>query len=157
MTLTCKYWWQRSEQHKNGPAVEYKNGNTCWYQNDKLHRDDGPAIEYADGGTEWYQRGELHRDDGPAVVNTTGKHWYQNDEWHRDDGPAIELASGSNYWYKNGMQHRTDGPAIEYADGYIEWCIDGIELTPAEFAAKILDEETATMWKISGYCWPFDF
>jgi hypothetical protein len=30
-------------------------------------------------------------------------------------------------------------------------------LTPAEFAAKVLNKETALLWKISGYCWPFDF
>jgi hypothetical protein len=30
-------------------------------------------------------------------------------------------------------------------------------LTPTEFAAKFLDEEHALLWKMSGYCWPFDF
>jgi hypothetical protein len=26
-----------------------------------------------------------------------------------------------------------------------------------EFAARVLDKETALLWKISGYHWPFDF
>ena len=32
----------------------YDNGTQCWYQNDKLHREDGPAIEYAGGYKAWY-------------------------------------------------------------------------------------------------------
>jgi hypothetical protein len=33
----------------------------------------------------------------------------------------------------------------------------GARLTTAEFAAKVLDKETTLLWKMSGYCWPFDF
>jgi hypothetical protein len=84
------------------------------------------------------------------------KFWYQNGQYHRDGGPAIEYVDGDKFWYKHGKLHRTDGPAIECADIAIEWWIDDGELTIAEFAAKVLDTETATMWKMSGYCWPFD-
>jgi len=45
--------------------------------------------------------------------------------FHRLDGPAIEYADGSIEWRVNGNLHRLDGPAVEYADGYKEWCIDG--------------------------------
>jgi hypothetical protein len=111
------------------------------------------------GDKVWRTReGQLHRDNGPAIEYTTGdKFWYQNGERHRTYGPAIELADGGAVWYKHGKLHRQDGPAIEYADGKHEWWIDGIKLTPAEFAANFIDEETALLWKMSGYCWPFDF
>ncbi len=33
----------------DGPAIEYVNGDKCWYQNGKLHRDDGHAVEWANG------------------------------------------------------------------------------------------------------------
>ena len=39
---------------EDGPAVEYANGDKCWYLNDKLHREDGPAVEYANGDKVWY-------------------------------------------------------------------------------------------------------
>jgi hypothetical protein len=82
--------------------------------------------------------------------------WYQNGKRHRTDGPAIEWANGNNEWYQNGKLHRTNGPAIEVADR-IEWRINGIELSVVDYAAKVLDKETATLWKMSRYCWPFDF
>jgi hypothetical protein len=112
-----------------------KHGNEFWYKNGKLHRTDGPASTYTTGDTHWYNTGKLHR----------------------DNGPAVEYADGYVCWYQNGNRHRTDGPAVEYADGYVCWWIDGIELTCNEFAAKVLDEETATLWKMSGHHWPFDF
>ena len=36
--------------------VEY-NGDTFWYINGKLHREDGPAVEWANGSKEWYLNG----------------------------------------------------------------------------------------------------
>jgi hypothetical protein len=109
------------------------------------------------GDKTWRKDGNLHRIDGPAVEWVSGsKFWYQNGKLHRDDGPAVEYVDGDKFWYQRGNLHRTDGPAAE-CDGKLEWWINYRQLTPAEFAAKILDEETATMWKISGYCWPFDF
>jgi hypothetical protein len=110
-------------------------GSKYWYKNDKLYRDGSPAIERADGSNFWYQKGKRHR----------------------TDGPAVEFANGDKFWYKNGKLHRTDGPAVTAATGNTGWWIDDNELTPAEFAAKVLDNETAMIWKMSGYCWPFDF
>ena len=37
-----------------------------------LHREAGPAVEYIDGTSLWYQDGVLHRKDGPATVRATG-------------------------------------------------------------------------------------
>jgi hypothetical protein len=105
----------------------------------------------------WYKNGKLHRDGGPAVCQDGGKFWYKNGKRHREDGPAIEWASGNKEWYVNGMLHRTDGPATEYNTGHIGFWVNDTLWTHTEFAAKILDKETAMLWKMSGYCWPFDF
>jgi hypothetical protein len=105
----------------------------------------------------YFKDGVLHRDDGPAVEALNGdNYWVSDGKLHREDGPAIELAA-SSLWYRRGKKHRTDGPAVEYIDGSIFWYIDGTNLAPAEFAAAVLDKETAMLWKISNYCWPFDF
>jgi len=54
-------WWYKPGTeilHRlDGPAVEYTNGFTAWYQDGKLHRLDGPAIEDADGFKAWYIEG----------------------------------------------------------------------------------------------------
>ena len=85
----------------------------------------------------WWLNNERHRIDGPAIERTDGyKAWYQNGERHRTDGPAIECTDGHKEWYQNGKLHRTDGPAVEYSDGYKAWCLEGIELTEAEFNVK---------------------
>jgi hypothetical protein len=139
-----------------------KDGNRIWRTADgELHRTDGPAIEYAyeyaGGYTAWYQHNKLHRDNAPAIEYINGdKYWYQNGKKHRTDGPAVSYINGGAFWYKHGKLHRVDGPAIEYVGRYELW-VNGIALTHAEFASRILDEETALIWKMSGYCWPFDF
>ena len=38
----------------------------------QLHREAGPAVEYTDGTSLWYQSGVLHRTNGPATVRATG-------------------------------------------------------------------------------------
>ena len=51
-----------------------------YYKDGKLHRKDGPAIEYPNGDKEWYLNGELHREDGPAIEYPNGGNvWYLND------------------------------------------------------------------------------
>lgn len=41
--------------HNEGePAIEYKDGDKCWYQHDRRHRLDGPAVEYTDGRKSYY-------------------------------------------------------------------------------------------------------
>lgn len=51
--LHAKYCWFIKDTnifHNEGePVFEYKTGDKCWYQHDKLHRLDGPAVEEANG------------------------------------------------------------------------------------------------------------
>ena len=51
----------------------YKNGNTEWWLNGELHREDGPAVECSDGTKSWYLHGKRHREDGPALVLVDGE------------------------------------------------------------------------------------
>jgi hypothetical protein len=39
---------------EDGPAVEWANGDKCYYINGKLHREDGPALEFANGDKAYY-------------------------------------------------------------------------------------------------------
>ena len=73
----------------------------------QLHRDDGPAVEYADGVTAWYQNNLLHRTDGPAVEwkNGGGRIWFMNGQKHRLDGPAVEYPNGCRLWYLYGVEY----------------------------------------------------
>jgi hypothetical protein len=43
---------------EDGPAIEYTNGDKCWYINGKRHREDGPAIERVSGHKSWYINGK---------------------------------------------------------------------------------------------------
>jgi hypothetical protein len=113
----------------------YINGDKQWHKDGELHRIDGPAVEHANGDTQWYQFGQLHR----------------------EDGPAIEWANGDKYWWYHGKRHRTDGPAVISAGYYLGWWVNGVIMTPAKFAATVLDKEAAMLWKMGGYCWPFEF
>lgn len=55
---TRRYYNRAGQRHReDGPAVEYADGVTAWYQNNLLHRVDGPAVEYANGSKEWYING----------------------------------------------------------------------------------------------------
>ena len=71
-----------------------KDGNRFWKnEKDELHRVEGPAIEWSDGEKCWYRNEWLHRIDGPAIEYRSGtKEWYENDQLHRIDGPAVEWA-----------------------------------------------------------------
>ena len=58
------------------------------------------------GETRWFLDGRLHRNDGPAYINSAGeKAWYQNGNRHREDGPAIKYAGGHKSWYLNGVNY----------------------------------------------------
>ena len=54
-----KFWFNESNQYHNeyGPAVIWKNGNTEWYFNGKLHRLDGPAVIWNIYEPEWWING----------------------------------------------------------------------------------------------------
>ena len=57
-----KYCWYIEGTYiihnEDEPAIEYKNGNKCWYQHNKYHRTDGPAIEYTDGHKYYWINGD---------------------------------------------------------------------------------------------------
>jgi hypothetical protein len=38
--------------------------------------------------------------------------------------------NGDKRWHLNGLFHREDGPAIEWADGILEWYLNGNSLDP---------------------------
>jgi hypothetical protein len=81
-------------------------GDSYWYINGKLHREDGPAMITSDGIKRWFLKGEYHREDGPAIEYPNGdKSWYLNGKYHREDGPALEFSDGVNSWYKNGQPY----------------------------------------------------
>jgi len=61
-------------------------------------------MECINGNTHWYLDGVLHREDGPASVWSNGdKVWYKHGIIHRDNGPAVECGSGDQHWYINGV------------------------------------------------------
>ena len=65
------------------------------------------------GDTFWYINGELHRENGPAIELADGYKWYINGELHREDGPAVEYADGRKGWYINGEQLTEDEHKIK--------------------------------------------
>lgn len=82
-------------------------GDKVWSTEfDVLHREDGPAIEWPDGTTFWYQHGNLHREDGPAIDHTSGYgEWWFNNILHRADGPAVVYKNGTKEWWFNGIEY----------------------------------------------------
>jgi hypothetical protein len=97
-------------------------------------------ITAKDGTKRWFNsKGELHRLDGPAAVDLDGStHWYVNGKLHRVDGPARELVGYSRSWWLQGKRHRLDGPARETTEGHVEWYVDDIEVTEAEYPQAVL-------------------
>lgn len=80
----------------------------------------------------WYNsNNQLHRDnDQPAVIGPNYQAWYVNGVRHRDnDQPAVikKCKDGSNLaYFNNGKIHRDNGnPALVYADGSMEWFVNG--------------------------------
>ncbi len=154
-----KYWFNDAKQlHREGglPAIEYSNGDKCWYVNGLAHRDDDlPATELVNGYKEWYVNGIIHREnDLPAAEDINGnKWWYVNGKLHRKgNSPAVETENG-NFWYKNDELHREGGlPAIEYSNGDKEWWVNGVNITTIQKkyleARRIRAEKRIYFWII---------
>lgn len=76
------------------------------------------------------------------IVDTDGSIYYGKDLlsinsflFHREDGPAIEYADGRIEYWVEGKLHREDGPAIVYPgvdNGYC-WFLNGELMTYEEF------------------------
>ena len=80
-----------------------KDESKRWYLNGQFHREDGPAIEYKNGDTEWFINGIHHREDGPAIDCKDGtSFWIRRNKLHRLDGPAAKHDDGSSYWFIHG-------------------------------------------------------
>lgn len=48
-----KYYRNNEKLHRtDGPAIEYANGDKCWFVNGMCHNTEGPAVEYTANGTE---------------------------------------------------------------------------------------------------------
>ena len=71
---TRRYYNRAGQRHReDGPAVEYADGVTAWYQNNLLHRVDGPAIMRPDGSCEWWINGtEYNERDYNKRLKTRG-------------------------------------------------------------------------------------
>ena len=91
---------------KNGMVINSET--TTYYKNGKIHREDGPAIEWRNGNTHWLLNDRLHRTDGPAIdlveteLECTVKKWSINGKYHREDGPAVEWGNGYKEWWIDG-------------------------------------------------------
>ena len=86
-TTSSKYDGSKGLHRIDGPAVEYADGDKCWYIDDKSPRTDGPAIEYTNGDKSWYIDGKRHRIDGPAIEYVNGyKRWcVDGEEYHSEE------------------------------------------------------------------------
>lgn len=77
-------------------------GNKYWFnQSDQYHNEHGPAIIWKNGDTEWLINSKLHRLDGPAKVFVNEKHlneWWINNyrltntitKWAEDNGIDLD-------------------------------------------------------------------
>lgn len=96
----------------NGIFINSKT--TTYYKNGKIHREDGPAIEWRNGNTHWLLNDRLHRTDGPAIdlveteLECTVKKWSINGKYHREDGPAVEWGNGYKEWWIDGEKITED-------------------------------------------------
>jgi hypothetical protein len=105
-----------------------------FYVNRKLHSIyDKPSIINRNkyGGTWWHKSGRVHRlGDKPAYIGNNGDlEWYRDDNLHREgDKPARIREQGlSVSWWRKGRLHREgDKPAAVYANGYLQYFLDGV-------------------------------
>ena len=71
-----------------------------------------------------YRDGSHTKDIGSALF------WYKNNFFHRDgDKPAVIYADGTLEWFINGIRHRVTGPAAVNPNKKHEYWIDGVEIT----------------------------
>jgi hypothetical protein len=117
---------------------KYIHGDTIYYLNGKIHREDGPAIERVNGDKEWYLNDKLHRENGPAVEFANGeKWWFLNGEGLKPakkntvkikklpNGGELQEYANAKFWYLNKNLHRENAPAINYSDGTRLWHLYG--------------------------------
>ena len=74
--ITCApadFWPCDFDPAFSGRCV-WAHGETNFFKDGELHREDGPAQIFQNGTERWWLFSRLHRLDGPAVVRTTGRH-----------------------------------------------------------------------------------
>lgn len=129
----------------------WENAAGRWHRATQKNGQTLPAVIYNDGDTRWYQNGKLHREDRdvdgkllPCHVFNNLKKWRVNGVPFRDDVdefgnllPTEITQCGTKIWQlTDGVPHRAelgkDGkalPAIIHANGVREWHYDGVEIT----------------------------
>jgi hypothetical protein len=70
------------------------DGTKTIMRDGQIHRKDGPAIEYPNGDNYWYLNGYMHREDGPAYENKECgyKQWYLNGIQYTEENHKRKLA-----------------------------------------------------------------
>ena len=133
--------------------VRNSNG-IVWYSGGTVHRKNGPAVEYSNGNQTWYDHGQLHRKNGPAIIWEYDIQWWWRGLQHRENGPALERKNGDKEWYIHGKLHREDGPAIDSPSGSIngtDYCGRQIYYLHGKKVSK-KDVINYTIQKIIGIC-----
>jgi hypothetical protein len=73
----------------------YRSSDIYYYLNKVFHRTNGPAIEYNNGDKCWYVYGDRHNDKGPATIHKTGwTFWFLNDNLQT-------LSNSTPTWFLN--------------------------------------------------------
>ena len=95
----------RSDVTSDTNGLVVSNGIKYYYLDGHFHSTERPAVEFQNGDTLWYFNDSLHRDNGPAIEQSGNKYWYQHGLRHRIDGPAVDCVNGYKEWYINGKSY----------------------------------------------------
>jgi hypothetical protein len=97
-----------------------KNGTKTNKEKKEIHKGgDKPAyVVYSTGETQYWYDGKLHRQNGPAIIRHDGQHleFFHNGLQHNENGYAIICKNGVKYYFVNNKLHRDVGPAIDTGD-----------------------------------------
>ena len=66
--------------------------------------------------------------------------WMLNGRFHSfNDIPSIFRMNSDHFkmWHKNGLCHRLTGPAIEFANGVVQYWIEGKRFTKKQFEERV--------------------
>ena len=87
--------------------------------------------------TEQYENQDPNRP--PDNTEYGESRWFDTDgELHRDgDLPAFVDPDGSQSWWQHSLLHRETGPAAIWANGAVEYALNGEEYTEEEWAEKV--------------------
>ncbi len=103
-TIKVKEW---EEIPKNYTGIaQTENGTIYYLKNRRYHRRDGPAIEFPDGEKWWLQEGKYHRLDGPAIEDSCEPEWWVEENYYSQislkDYVVLDYYQGKFglMWYK---------------------------------------------------------